>query len=212
MMPRNTARTPWTIFGAAALALCCVVGCSSKSAGGEAPQAEKKPVPRDAAATPPDAAAKVAKAAEGQGGMSTPKRAAGGHGGAKEDIKWAGPVAFTTWEAGLAKAKAENKPIMLVVYADWCPRCRELAPALQTAEVAALADKVVMVKQDSDERPAWLAPITQQYGGYVPRVFLMKPDGTVREELNSGHPRYPYFYTPRNVDALVKHLKTLAGS
>lgn len=211
MKTSTAARTSWTIVGAVALALCCGVGCSSKSAGGEAPQAEKKPVPRDAAATPaPDVAAKVAKAAEG--GMSAPKRAAGGHGGAKEDIKWDGPVTFTTWEAGQQKAKAENKPIMLVVYADWCPRCRELAPALQTAEMAALADKVVMVKQDSDARPAWLAPITQQYGGYVPRIFLMQPDGSVREDLTSGHPRYPYFYTPRNADTLVKNLKTLAGS
>ncbi len=211
MKTRISARPPRPLVGVVALALCCGAGCSSKSAGGEAPQAAKAPVPRDAAAKPaPDAAAQVAKAAEG--GMSTPKRAGGGHGGAKEDIKWEGPVAFTTWEAGQAKAKAENKPIMLVVYADWCPRCRELAPALQTAEVAALADKVVMVKQDSDERPAWLAPMTQQYGGYVPRIFLMKPDGSVREDLTSGHPRYPYFYTPRNADTLVKNLKTLAGS
>ena len=34
-------------------------------------------------------------------------------------VAWDAPIAWMDWETGLAKAKAESKPILLMVYADW---------------------------------------------------------------------------------------------
>lgn len=34
-------------------------------------------------------------------------------------VAWDSPLEWHDWDAGLAKAKADNKPIMLLVYADW---------------------------------------------------------------------------------------------
>lgn len=117
-------------------------------------------------------------------------------------------VDWQTWEAGLARAKAENKPVMLMVWAHWCPRCRELAPTFGDPEVAALAKQMVMIEQNADERPAWLAEkFDSLYGGYVPRVFVLRPDGTVRTDITSGNPEYPYFYVPHNKAALIESLK-----
>lgn len=117
-------------------------------------------------------------------------------------------VDWQSWEAGLARAKAENKPVVLLVWAHWCPRCRELAPAFGDAELAELSKSVVMVEQNADDRPAWLSEkFDSLYGGYVPRVFFLRPDGTVRTDITSGNPQYPYFYVPQNKGALVESLK-----
>lgn len=174
----------------------------------KAPAAQPKaPLPPVKAPTPPAPATKTVKA-------PPPARHDSGHGGANA-AKWAGDVEWTTWEAGMAKAKAEGKPACLVVYADWCPKCRTLAPALSTdPEIAALSKEVVMIRQNSDERPTWLGTRFGQYGGYVPRVFLIGADGEIKEDMTSGHPRYPYFYTPSGsfgLDALKANLKKLTA-
>lgn len=117
-------------------------------------------------------------------------------------------VDWQSWEAGLARAKAENKPVVLLVWAHWCPRCRELAPTFGDPEIAELSKQLVMVEQNADDRPAWLSEkFDSLYGGYVPRVFVVRPDGTVRTDITSGNPQYPYFYVPQNKAALAESLK-----
>jgi hypothetical protein len=54
----------------------------------------------------------------------------------------------------------------------------------------------------------------QQYselGSYVPRIFFFGPDGNLRRDITSPHPRYPYFYTPRGVDALKRSMRAAVG-
>ena len=65
----------------------------------KAPAAQPKaPLPPVKAPTPPAPATKTVKA-------PPPARHDSGHGGANA-AKWAGDVEWTTWEAGMAKAKA----------------------------------------------------------------------------------------------------------
>lgn len=128
---------------------------------------------------------------------------------------FSGPVQWQAWPVALKTAKATGKPICLVVYAHWCPHCRSLAPAFRDPEVVKLAKGLVMVHQDSDEKPAWLADVVGKYGSYVPRVFFLRPDGTVAEEITSGHARFPYFYQfsklPALRDSMARASKTLGG-
>jgi thiol-disulfide isomerase/thioredoxin len=149
--------------------------------------------PQSAAPAPATAAAAIKPAAN---------KPAGPHLELPANVDW------QSWETGLARAKAENKPVVLLVWAHWCPRCRELAPTFGDPEIAELSKQLVMVEQNADDRPAWLSEkFDSLYGGYVPRVFVLRPDGTVRADVTSGNPQYPYFYVPHNKAALVESLK-----
>ncbi|MDP6944834.1 MAG: hypothetical protein QF464_11845 [Myxococcota bacterium] len=69
-----------------------------------------------------------------------------------------------------------------------------------------------MIKLDQNARPAALAKFAQ-HGGYVPRFFFLKPDGSLNEALTSGHPRFPYFFSSQNIGRLKAIMQTAtAGS
>jgi thiol:disulfide interchange protein len=114
---------------------------------------------------------------------------------------WPTSIDWTDYESGLAAAKKTNQPICLIIYADWCPKCRALAPALADPELVELSKSFVMIKQDQEAKPAWLEAYSS-LGTYVPRIFFLKPDGAVREEINSGHLRYPHFFAAQRIPAL----------
>jgi thiol:disulfide interchange protein len=122
------------------------------------------------------------------------------------DSAWGNAIAWRSWDAALGTAKAENKSVCVVVYADWCPRCKELAPVFAQPEVASAAAGLIMVRQDQDEDAPWLKERLGEYGNYLPRVFFLDPNGQVREDLQSGHPRYPYFYAPLVTDRLLANM------
>lgn len=134
-----------------------------------------------------------------------------GHAKGGPEINWENGAQWSDWATGLARAKQEKKPILLMVYADWCPRCRELAPVFNLPEVTALEEGLVLIRQNGDEKPDWLQAF-DSLGGYVPRVFFLTPDGSLREDITSGHPRYPYFYTPAGVEALKDAMRAAVKS
>ncbi|MEY4510244.1 MAG: thioredoxin protein 12 [Pseudomonadota bacterium] len=124
------------------------------------------------------------------------------------DIAWGNTITWRDWDVALRTAKAENKSVCVIVYADWCPRCKELAPEFAKPEVASAAADLIMVRQDQDEGAPWLQEKLGTYGKYVPRVLFLDPNGKVREDLQSGHPRYPYFYAPLVTDRLLANMHT----
>lgn len=117
---------PWIpLFAAAAL---LVSGCSKapEAAPAEASDkavevkpAETKVAPKPEATLTKKPATKpavkpLAKAAVNK---ATPRPAAKKP--ASKLVAWDAPIAWLDWDAGLAKAKADKKPIMLLVFADW---------------------------------------------------------------------------------------------
>jgi hypothetical protein len=68
-----------------------------------------------------------------------------------------------------------------------------------------------MIKVDTKGQSPGLAKLSQ-YSGYVPQFFVLKPDGTVNEALNSGHPRFPYFFASQNIAKLKAIMKAASGS
>jgi len=123
------------------------------------------------------------------------------------DIAWGNAIAWRDWDAALRTAKAEDKSVCVVVYANWCPLCKELAPEFAKPEVASAAAGLIMVRQDQDEGAPWLKERLGQYGNYLPRVIFLAPNGEVREDLQSGHPRYPYFYASLVTDRLLANMR-----
>jgi thiol:disulfide interchange protein len=122
-------------------------------------------------------------------------------------LAWGNAVTWQSWDSAQSLARKEGKAICLVVYANWCSHCKELAPVFAQPEVASAARELVMVHQDQDENPEWLTERFGAYGTSVPRVFFVAADGKVREDLTSGHPRYPYFYAPMVTDQLVANMR-----
>lgn len=181
----------------AAAALVLLAACrsgdpiveESPTTGGAAPRATADPVVVRAPTTaPPPAPARAGK-----------------HVDFDERIAW------KPWDDAARDAKRDGRPIMLVIYADWCPHCRELSPVFADPEIQKLAKNLVMVHQNSDEDPPWLRSYAS-LGSYVPRILFLGPDGAIKADLTSGDGRYPYFYTPQGVSALKASMKRASGS
>lgn len=172
-------------------ALALVAACKSGD-----PISEDAPPVRPAKTTPTPVAKPAATAA-------APARA-GKHVDFDERVAW------KTWDEAARIAKAENRAIMLVIYADWCPHCRTLAPVFANPDIQKLAEKLVMVHQNSDEDPPFLARYAS-FGTYVPRILFVTPDGAVKTELNSGNDKYPHFYTAEGIEALKTSMRRAAG-
>jgi thiol:disulfide interchange protein len=125
-------------------------------------------------------------------------------------VTWDGPIAWKSYDAGLADAKASGKPVLLFVYADWCPKCRAWSPLFSDPKLVDRAGSFVMVHQNQDQPGAWSAQL-ESFGAYVPRIFVLSPEGKLREEFTSGHPRYPYFYAAQQLDTLVAVMDRATG-
>ena len=125
-------------------------------------------------------------------------------------ITWHSDIAWVPFDQALTRAKAENKAVCVVVYADWCPKCRSLAPRFAEQPITGASSDVIMVLQNSDERPEWLKQRFGDLGNYVPRVFFLKPDGTVNADINSGNAKFPYFYRASEATQLADSIKRAA--
>jgi len=122
-------------------------------------------------------------------------------------LAWGDKIDWHSWESAQTIARSQGKAICVVVYAEWCARCKELAPVFEQPAVASAAAGLVMVHQDQDKPAAWLNEQLGGYGDYVPRVLFLSADGKVREDLTSGHPRYPHFYAPMVKDQLIANMR-----
>ena len=184
------------------LALVCaasVVGCESgRTPGGD--NVERSA----AAATAPKPAAAAPAPIQSVAAPSAPAPA--------NVVHWHGDIEWHTWSDALPLARKEGKPIMVVVYADWCPHCRALGPVFADPDIESMAKHLVMVRQDNEENPAWLQPYNEKYGSYVPRIFFFDSSGKMREDLTSGHPQYPYFYAAEQPAFLKRTMQRAIGT
>jgi len=140
-----------------------------------------------------------------QGTAATSSKA-NSHGPSPSHIPWTSSLTWYSYEQGVSLAKQSGKPILLLVYADWCSKCRALAPVFERSDVHALASKMIVVRQDQDQPAPWLTGLGVS-GNYVPRIIFLNADGTVQNTLTSGHPRYPFFYAAERPEILLSSLK-----
>ena len=111
--------------------------------------------------------------------------------------EWNGDqIAWRRYDEGIREAKAENKPILLVVYTTWCPHCRNYSQVFSSPDVVAKARDFVMIRIDADASPA----VSRRFapdGEYIPRTFFLSPDGMLAADLHPARPRFKYFYDER---------------
>ncbi len=67
-----------------------------------------------------------------------------------------------------------TKPVMLDVWADWCPPCRMMEPVVEQLD-REIGDQLVVAKLNADEEPA----LAQQLGVMSLPTFVMVKGGQV---------------------------------
>ncbi len=83
--------------------------------------------------------------------------------------------------AALARAKQENKPLVIDFHANWCAPClKMLKTTMPDPQVAALLQKCVFLKVDTDKHP----DLARSFGVVgLPDIRFLAPDGTERRRL-----------------------------
>lgn len=102
-----------------------------------------------------------------------------------EEIAWihvgGEDTAVATFDAAVAKAKAEGKPVMVDFGADWCIACKELDKYTYVdAAVRADARRFVSIKVDATTETPGLTELQKRYGivGLPTVVFLPSTSAT----------------------------------
>ena len=75
----------------------------------------------------------------------------------------------------MQRARAENKPLLIDLYADWCQPCKMMdAQTYPDSRVIAQSEKFVMVRVNGDKRP----DVMSAYGvSAFPTVLFAQSDG-----------------------------------
>jgi hypothetical protein len=127
--------------------------------------------------------------------------AAGGETWNAQQIDW------QPYEAGLARAREQKKPVCLVIYTNWCPHCRNYSHVFDDPKVVERARDFVMIRANADEEGA-VAGRYAKDGGYVPRTFFLGPDGTLDPEIHAPREKFLYFFDERDPASLLAGMET----
>jgi thiol:disulfide interchange protein len=93
------------------------------------------------------------------------------------------PLGFPILDEAIAKAKAENKPIVIDLNAEWCAPCRQLERlTFPDPTVKAWLEQTIFLRIDTDKYPE----IAQRLGVEgLPDIRFVLPDGTIIRQLRS---------------------------
>ena len=93
---------------------------------------------------------------------------------------------MTDFDAALAEAQRQQRPLLVHFYADWCPPCQQMKKStLPDAAVKQSLAKYVPVMIDIDQQPG----VAQKFGvRSVPTFMAVESDGTVLKMGNGGMP------------------------
>jgi protein-disulfide reductase (glutathione) len=122
----------------------------------------------------------------------------------------AGQIRWRDYDAGLADARAEGKPIVLIFYTDWCPHCHNYSRVFFDPELAALTSSFVMIRVERDSHPELSARYDVD-GEYIPRTFFLKSNGELRVELAGDNPEYRYFLDEDEPSELIALMQLAVG-
>jgi len=123
---------------------------------------------------------------------------------------WGGAaIAWKGASDGLAAVKESGRRALVVVTADWCGHCKNYARVFSDPRVVEQAKSFVMIRVDNDRDP--LASRFSVDGGYVPRTFFLRPDGSIDSEIHAARAQYRYFYDEHDPGPLLAAMTRALG-
>lgn len=116
----------------------------------------------------------------------------------QDEISWKG------YKEGLAQAKREGKPALVVFYSESCSACKKYKGVLQHSSIVDASASFVMIRVNTRHEPQ-LSAKYQFDGKYVPRTFAVFPDGKIMHHLYPSK-KYKYFIElePENLLSLMQ--------
>ena len=111
-------------------------------------------------------------------------------------------IPWQDYARGRELAHASGKPALVVFYADWCPTCHAYRQIFEDATVVEVSKAFVMIRVNADEAPQ----LNQRFafdGFYLPRVFVLGPQGEVSHHLYPDDKPFRYFIGATRPDQLV---------
>jgi len=93
------------------------------------------------------------------------------------DFPKGSPKFLTSYDAAVTAAKAQNKPVVMVFSAVWCPPCQVMKKSVYPSkEVTPLHDKFVWASLDTDEEAN--ASAAQKHGvSGIPHIEFLNSQG-----------------------------------
>jgi hypothetical protein len=121
-------------------------------------------------------------------------------------------IRWMPYTAGLEAAKAEAKPICLVVYTDWCPHCTTYSRVFHAPEVVERAKAFVMIRLERDSNKEISARYAPD-GDYIPRTLFLSREGKLAPEIHAPREQYVFFHDTKGpgslLDGMARALETL---
>ena len=111
-------------------------------------------------------------------------------------IKW------QPYEAGLAAAKAEKKPVCLILSTEWCPHCVNYSKVFHDPKVVEQSKRFVMIHLDKDKN----AELSKKYapdGEYIPRTLFLSSSGELDAALHAPRDQFKYFYDEKDPGSVL---------
>ncbi len=122
-----------------------------------------------------------------------------------KEIKWNDEhVKWREYKDGMDEAWREGKPVILIIYADWCPACKKYGDVFQDKRVVAESEKFIMIRINKDSNKE----LSRKYGfdgQYIPRTIAMQANGHVMHEIYKQK-TYRY-YIGTDAERLLKLMK-----
>nr|XP_033786849.1 anterior gradient protein 3 [Geotrypetes seraphini] len=117
-----------------------------------------------------------------------------------DEIPW-----MQTYEEGLFHAQQTNKPLMVIHYLETCEYCQALKKVFsEHAEIQEMAQNdFIMLNIRHETTDKNLYPD----GQYVPRIMMVDPSLTVRDDLTGKYSNRRYTYQPEDIDLLKTNMK-----
>jgi len=113
-----------------------------------------------------------------------------------------GQMNWQPYEAGLAAAKKDKKPICLIFFTEWCPHCANYSKVFHDPKVVEQSKQFVMIRLDKDKN----AELSKQYaldGDYIPRTYFLSSEAKVDASIHAPRDQYKFFYDERDPAPLL---------
>lgn len=128
---------------------------------------------------------------------------------AEQSIDWNdAEISWHDYENGLDQIRASGNNGLIIIYADWCPTCKQYSKLFRNTAVIRALEHVVLIRANKDKEP----DVSRQFnvdGDYVPRTFALDGNGNIIRDMDSNNPKWWYFLPANDPEHLIQFVSQL---